>query len=297
MTTARALPIALALALTAALPAGWAPLVPAPLDASTLGSWVDAPVADAAQTGDLDEVRTLLRQGEDVNAAQGDGMTALHWAAYRGDLDMIEVLVYAGSNIEAVTRVAGYTPLLVATRTGHGDAAVLLIDAGADPRVRTSTGVTPLHFAAEAGQTQAVQALIAAGAEVDVRESAMGQTPLIFAANAGRVDAVRTLIEAGAEVNATSTVVPIEKMQQQERIESQLRRARQQAERELRDAETQARLEMEELSWTQAQRDSAEVARELEAQMRADSIAAAEEPRWRAWMADHFPADAPGEGS
>ena len=41
----------------------------------------DSPVADAAQQGDAQIVRTLLQQGEDVNAAQSDGLTALHWAA------------------------------------------------------------------------------------------------------------------------------------------------------------------------------------------------------------------------
>ncbi len=275
MQIVRTLPIAFAFALTAALPAGWTPIAPTALDASTLWSWVDAPVADAAQTGDVDQVRTLLREGEDVNASQGDGMTALHWAAYQGNLEMIEVLVYAGSNLEAVTRVADYTPLMVAARTGHGDAAVLLLDAGANPDATTSTGVTALHFAAGAGQTQAVRALVAAGVDVDAREGAMGQTPLIFAANEGRTDAVQVLIDAGAEVNATTTVVPVDQLQRQERIESQLRRARLEAQEDLRDAETQAGLDMEELTWTQEQRDSAQAAREAIEQARADSIAAA----------------------
>jgi hypothetical protein len=45
----------------------------------------DRPVADAAARGDIATVRDLLRDGVDVNDAQGDGMTALHWAAERGD--------------------------------------------------------------------------------------------------------------------------------------------------------------------------------------------------------------------
>ena len=43
----------------------------------------DSPVADAAERGDLATVRALVRDGADVNAAQGDGMSALHWAAVR----------------------------------------------------------------------------------------------------------------------------------------------------------------------------------------------------------------------
>ena len=42
-----------------------------------------AKVADAAQRGDRDAVKALLKDAADVNAAQGDGMTALHWAAMR----------------------------------------------------------------------------------------------------------------------------------------------------------------------------------------------------------------------
>ena len=62
------------------------------------------PVADAAMRGDRDGVRTLLKQGADVGASQGDGMTALHWAADRGDAELAEMLVYAGANVAAVTR-------------------------------------------------------------------------------------------------------------------------------------------------------------------------------------------------
>ena len=65
----------------------------------------DAPVADAAMRGDTDGVRTLLRDGADVNAAQGDGMTALHWAALNGDLKTMNVLLVAGATTEPLTRV------------------------------------------------------------------------------------------------------------------------------------------------------------------------------------------------
>src|SRR3954468_23145640 len=73
-------------------------------------------VADAAMKGDRDSVRALLKQGADVGAAQGDGMSALHWAAERGDVELTEMLLYAGANVGAVTRIGQYTPLHVASQ-------------------------------------------------------------------------------------------------------------------------------------------------------------------------------------
>src|SRR5262245_31864571 len=72
-------------------------------------------VADAAMAGDGAAVRAALTGGEDVNAAQGDGMTALHWAARRGDLDVVKMLLAAGANVKAITRLGNYTPLLLAS--------------------------------------------------------------------------------------------------------------------------------------------------------------------------------------
>jgi len=74
-------------------------------------------VVDAAMQGNKDAVRALLKQGADVNTAQGDGMTALHWAVQKGDLDLAQTLLYAGANVKATTRVGGYTPLLLRAAT------------------------------------------------------------------------------------------------------------------------------------------------------------------------------------
>src|SRR5215813_3293122 len=75
-----------------------------------------APVADAAMQGNRDAVRSLLKQAADVNAAQGDGMTALHWAASRDDAELAQLLVYAGANVQATTRLGGITPLWLAAQ-------------------------------------------------------------------------------------------------------------------------------------------------------------------------------------
>src|SRR6476469_7455329 len=79
-----------------------------------------APGADAAMQGNTDAVRTLLKQAADVNGAQGDGMTALHWAAMKDDADLAQLLLYAGANVRATTRIGAYTPLILAAKSGSG---------------------------------------------------------------------------------------------------------------------------------------------------------------------------------
>ncbi len=174
-----------------------------------LGAQSSAPVADAAMGGDRAAVKTLLQQGSDVNAAQGDGMTALHWAAMKNDAELAQMLVYAGANVKATTRLGGNTPLIIATRNGNAPVVAVLLKAGADPKAATSTGTTPLMLASASGSVDAVKALLAAGAEVDAKESSMQQTALMFAAANTRVDVMRALIAAGANVKAASKVVNV----------------------------------------------------------------------------------------
>ena len=192
-----------------------------------LGAWTvpaDSPVADAAMRGDTARVRVLLKQGADVNAAQGDGMTALHWAATRGDANQIAMLVYAGARLEASTRNGNYTPLHLAARGGRATAVKALLKAGANPKAATTAGgATPLHFAAAIGSSEAITALLEAGAEVDDRESAWGQTPLMWAANYDRVDAVKLLLSRGADIRAISKV---ENIPERERADAQQRSLR-----------------------------------------------------------------------
>src|SRR5215208_8092011 len=90
---------------------------------------VDSRIADAAMRGDTATVRTLIRQRVDVNVAQGDGMTALHWAASHGDAGEIRLLLGAGAKIEAKTRNGAYTPIHLAARNGNAAAVRALIKA------------------------------------------------------------------------------------------------------------------------------------------------------------------------
>ena len=169
----------------------------------------DAPVADAASRGDVEAVRGLLRRGADVQTAQADGLTALHWAAMRNDVELAETLLYAGANLEAATRLGRHTPLHAASRTGRPGVVRALLAAGADPRAATASGATALHLAAQAGGAEAVAALLDHGADVDAREDTWGQTPLMFAAAANRPGPVNVLMERGADLEIATRVVDL----------------------------------------------------------------------------------------
>src|SRR5688500_6228175 len=89
-----------------------------------------ARIADAAERQDSKSVRALLDQHVDVNAAQVDGMTALHWAAYHDDPQIAEVLIKAGADAMPVNRY-DVTPLSIACTNGNGAIVEILLNAGA----------------------------------------------------------------------------------------------------------------------------------------------------------------------
>lgn len=177
----------------------------------------DTRLVEAAMRGDRTQVAALIKARADVNAAQGDGMTALHWAAEKNDVEMARALVAAGAAPNAKTRLAGYTPLYMASRNGNATMIALLLAAGADAQVATTTGTSPLMLAAASGSADAVALLIDRGANVNAREFQMGQTPLMFAAANNRVDAIKTLVARGADVRLETRVVNVPAQQAADR--------------------------------------------------------------------------------
>ena len=169
----------------------------------------DARVAEAAMRGDADAVRALLKDGVDVNSAQGDGMTALHWAAMKDNVQLAEMLLYAGANVKATTRMGGYTPLTLAAKNGNAAMIAALVKGGADVNSTTSTGVTPLMLAAQSGRADAVKTLIDSGANVNAKETVRDETALMFAATNNRTDAMAVLLKHGADVKASTKVVDL----------------------------------------------------------------------------------------
>ncbi len=165
-------------------------------------------LTSAAERGDLKTVASLL-QKFDVNSAGGDGMTALHWAAYRDDREMAQILIQAGANVNGANRLKAVTPLLLASTNGSAAMIGLLLEKGADANLANAPGTTPLMLAAASGSVDAVKALLDHGADVNARESLRRQNALMFAAALNRDAVVRLLAARGADLNANSKVVPI----------------------------------------------------------------------------------------
>jgi uncharacterized protein len=184
----------------------------------------EAPVADAAMRGDVETVRGLLQRGGDPDAAQGDGMTALHWAAELGDESMARVLVDAGAKLEPATRLGAYRPAHLAARNGHVEVLRILLEGGASPSAPTTTGgVTPLHFASTAATPGGVAVLLEHGADPNAREARWGQTPLMFAAAAGRGDVVDLLLAHGADTELRAFVLDMPTREAEDRADQQRR--------------------------------------------------------------------------
>ncbi|WP_419164472.1 ankyrin repeat domain-containing protein [Candidatus Palauibacter sp.] len=194
----------------------------------TAGHTPDSPVADAAMAGDLARVESLLADGADVSAPQGDGMTALHWAARSADARLARLLLGAGADVTATTRIGAYTALHMASEVGSSEVVELLLDAGAAQTATTEEvgGAMPLHLAADAGSPEAVRLLLQHGGSVDARELRWGQTPLMYGAARGREAAVRALLDGGADPALATWVTDITAMAEWSQADRRARTAR-----------------------------------------------------------------------
>ena len=164
----------------------------------------DERLVNAAKLGDAAAVRSLIQQRADVNAAQPDGTTALHWAVQRDNPDIVDLLIKAGANAKPANRY-GVTPLSVAALNGNASIIQKLIAAGADPNATSAEGETPLMTAARTGKVDAVKVLIASGVDVNAAEKTRGQTALMWAAAENHASTVSALMAAGADINLRST--------------------------------------------------------------------------------------------
>ena len=161
----------------------------------------DSPLADLIQDGRRDAAIELLAKGADVNAAQGDGATPLHWAAYKIDLELVRMLLDRGAKPDAVNRY-GSSPLTEAVKAANPKLVEMLLDAGAEVNAANLDGETALMLAARTGSIEVAKLLVAHGADVNARESWREQTALMWAAEGAYPELTQFLVEHGADVRA-----------------------------------------------------------------------------------------------
>jgi uncharacterized protein len=157
----------------------------------------------AAKQGDRTALRALLRERVDVNAAEPDGMTALHWAVQRNDVEAVDLLIQAKANVNAANRY-GVTPMEVACTNGNAALVERLLRAGVDPNTANPEGETALMTAARTGNVEAVKTLLIHGADVNAKEQWRNQTALMWAAAENHAAVVTSLVEARADLAARS---------------------------------------------------------------------------------------------
>ncbi len=126
------------------------------LFAAAIASAADLRLLDAVKSQNPAAVQALLEQHVDVNAIQGDGATALHWAVHWNDLKTTGLLIAAGAKVNAADD-DGVTPLSLACLNGSAAMVAKLIEHSADPNLARSTGETPLMTAAHSGNVDVVK--------------------------------------------------------------------------------------------------------------------------------------------
>jgi uncharacterized protein len=159
---------------------------------------------EVARSGDKDALRALLKPGTDVNAPEGDGGTALHWASYRDEVESADLLIRAGANVNAANDL-GVTPLWMASENGSVAMVRRLLEAGANPNAPLLAGETPVMVASRSGYPEVVEQLLAKGGNPNAH-GARGQTALMWAAAQSHSDVIKVLLAHGADLNARSDV-------------------------------------------------------------------------------------------
>jgi ankyrin repeat protein len=156
-----------------------------------------APLLDASKHGDTHAIANLLDRGAAINARDGNGYTALHWAAYAGHSDSAEILVERGADVDAVDN-SKMTPLMVAVCYSHDNVARYLLEKGANVNAHDGGGWTPLDYAASSNDAAITALLIDHGADVNAVEND-GKTALQLAHTYKASSVERMLSQHGAK--------------------------------------------------------------------------------------------------
>ncbi len=148
------------------------------------------------------EIKNIIARYEvNLDAQDGRGATALHWAAVRRSADALKLLCEKGADVN-VRNNDGETPLHIAARNGYTEIMRELLSYDADPNTCNAFGFTPTYSATSFGYKDAVRILaIDARADVNKRDKG-GRAPLHIAAQKGFIVLTAILLENGADITA-----------------------------------------------------------------------------------------------
>jgi hypothetical protein len=180
-------PVALVVCLLAVLVISWATL------AKTQGT----PQIPTQTTTQAEAAQSHAPPAQEA-AAQPD----LHRAAQAGDLELLRSRLRQGANPDERDK-SMRTPLMDAVKSDRVEAVRMLLDAGADVNATSDSGRTPLIDAAEFGRIDSAQLLIASGADINASQRGWG-TPLEAAERTGHNELAAMLLRAGARSSGRS---------------------------------------------------------------------------------------------
>ncbi len=162
---------------------------------------------EASKTGDVDEVKSLLQEGIDVNTEDVYGDTALFYAVQWNHKAVVELLVSAGADVNHRSTRNGSTALMAINDRDNSECLQVLLDKGADINARmTLEGGTALFYASFIRNIPVIKLLLNYGANVNDTDQ-YGDSVLLHCLTAhyplqrDPFEAIKVLLAAGADVN------------------------------------------------------------------------------------------------
>jgi len=160
---------------------------------------IDFNLLNSASRDHIENVRSLIMRGANVNAATPEGVTSLMYAADIGDLEMVKLLMANSANPN-IQPASGITALMSAVIQNHFEIAEYLVTHGANPNLRDGDGITALNYAAAYNFFEMADMLLFYKAKPGIADN-RGNTPLISAAYNNCPEAVDILVRNGADIN------------------------------------------------------------------------------------------------